>query len=164
MGLDMYLRREISGLEEDGVMEKINERLEAIGVKETNNIELNLVQEVLYWRKFNALHEYIFKQYGGEEDNCTKIYLGVEELRDICDLLREIVRVAKLKDGKIVNANEVARLLPTAEGFFWGSTDYDEYYYNEVKSTVEELERLLVEDKKLKDCGLETKYYYYAWY
>jgi hypothetical protein len=34
-------------------------------------------------------------------------------------------------------------LLPTADGFFFGSTDYDEYYWSEIEETAKGLEKVL---------------------
>jgi hypothetical protein len=34
-------------------------------------------------------------------------------------------------------------ILPTKSGFFFGNTEYDEYYYNEVKYTIEILEEII---------------------
>jgi hypothetical protein len=44
-------------------------------------------------------------------------------------------------DGKTIEDSTSAQvLLPTTEGFFFGGTDYDESYYDDLKSTVEQLE------------------------
>jgi len=51
-----------------------------------------------------------------------------------------------MQDGKIVKDSSVAeRLLPTKSGFFFGGTDYDEYYIEDLKDTVKILERALNE-------------------
>ena len=45
-----------------------------------------------------------------------------------------------------MNQDEVEELLPTQEGFFFGGTDYDESYIEDLKDTIKQLEPLL-EDK-----------------
>jgi hypothetical protein len=43
-------------------------------------------------------------------------------------------------------------LLPSTSGFFFGNTEYDEWYYNDIQNTIEILEKAL-EDK-------DGEYYY----
>jgi hypothetical protein len=50
--------------------------------------------------------------------------------------------------------------LPTAEGFFFGDTDYDEYYIQDLKDTIEIVEKWEEVYKQEGPC--ET--IYYAWY
>ena len=43
----------------------------------------------------------------------------------------------------IKNADEIAELLPTQEGFFFGSTDFDEYYLDDINNTIEILNNVI---------------------
>lgn len=46
----------------------------------------------------------------------------------------------------IENGVEIAeKVLPTQAGFFFGSTEYDEWYYEDIKSTIDILEKVLAE-------------------
>ncbi len=46
-------------------------------------------------------------------------------------------------DGRYIKDPKLAQeLLPTTSGFFFGSTDYDEYYIADLTHTVEVLEKL----------------------
>jgi hypothetical protein len=45
----------------------------------------------------------------------------------------------------IKDPTKAQELLPTTDGFFFGSTDYDEYYYKDIKQTIVELEKILAE-------------------
>ena len=57
--------------------------------------------------------------------------------------LKELVDICK----KVLDDHSLAEeLLPTEEGFFFGSTDYDEYYYKDLEETVEMLEPLLEDE------------------
>jgi hypothetical protein len=40
---------------------------------------------------------------------------------------------------------EAANLLPTQEGFFFGSYEYDEYYFGDLQDTIDQIERILKE-------------------
>lgn len=70
-------------------------------------------------------------------------------------------------DGDNIANPEVCEELPTQEGFFFGSTDYDKYYVDNLDSTIEQLEKVIAEHKKIINAGVEEHnidYYYRAWY
>ena len=47
-----------------------------------------------------------------------------------------------MQDGKTIKDSSLAKeLLPTAEGFFFGSTDYNEYYYQDLVNTKKIIEQ-----------------------
>lgn len=53
-------------------------------------------------------------------------------------------------------------LLPTTSGFFFGSTDYDQYYYQDIKETYEGLDKIIKEEETAeKQDGLFGGEYYY---
>ena len=57
-------------------------------------------------------------------------------------------KIANLEEGQIVEEVSVAEeLLPTQGGFFFGSTDYDEWYLDNVKKTYEGLAALNLEEQ-----------------
>lgn len=87
---------------------------------------------VCYWRKFNALHAYIVDKYGEGEDDCKPIWLGAEEIKDIIKLLKEVQS----------DHNKANELLPTSKGFFFGSQEYDEWYFQNIDDAIGQLEAL----------------------
>ena len=94
------------------------------------------VHEVAYWRKANAIHNWIINR-SEEEDNCTPIALtkqDIVQLRDDCQKV--------LDEGTEETAME---LLPPAEGFFFGGTQIDEWYWDILKETVVLLDRAIAE-------------------
>ena len=70
--------------------------------------------------------------------------------------------------GKVVlNYKECEKVLPTESGFFFGSTDYDEWYVKDIDSAIEQLSKVIDEHNKIVDSGVEAydiDYYYRAWY
>ena len=38
--------------------------------------------------------------------------------------------------------SKAEELLPTCSGFFFGSTDYDEYYFEDLKDSIGQMEKL----------------------
>lgn len=94
-----------------------------------------------YFRKVNFLVSF-FEEYGYNRDNQE----GIEVYKDtILDLLDRC--------NKVLEDNSKAKeLLPTAEGFFFGSTEYDEYYFENVKDVKKYIEEVLLEEfDNLKD-------------
>lgn len=84
---------------------------------------------VAYWRKANAIHRWILEHTCTEEDDCKPIIISGQkliELRDSCE--------AVLKDH-----SKAEELLPTQEGFFFGSTEYDECYFDDLQDTINQL-------------------------
>lgn len=70
-------------------------------------------------------------------------------------------------DGKVITNPEVCEELPTEEGFFFGSTDYDEYYVYQLDETIKQLEEVVEEHKGLIEEGVpafDITYFYRAWY
>lgn len=53
-------------------------------------------------------------------------------------------RVYNMCEGMVLEDTSIARrLLPTQEGFFFGGTDYDQYYWEDLESTKAQLETIL---------------------
>ena len=120
-------------------------------------------EEMIYWRKANAIHKFLCDN--GEEITEQIIYkVSKTNLEDLLDKCKEVLEKAVLEKGKIqngkrltkegwqpiledgdtiVNEEEISDILPTCEGFFFGSTDYDQYYLSDILKTKEELEKIL---------------------
>lgn len=60
---------------------------------------------------------------------------------DIIFLGRDFCKSAKLSP---VAKKEIAALLPTVEGFFFGGTEYDHYYFDDIQETIEIIENVLL--------------------
>lgn len=127
MGLDMYMYRKLyiknwEHQKEDRYEVTVKRNGEVL---EDWSNPTYIEKEVGYWRKFNALHGYIVNEFAGGLDNCEQIYLSKEDLQKILDTL---IDTYETKD---------ASKLPPTEGFFFGSTDVDEYYWDDVKESIE---------------------------
>ena len=91
--------------------------------------------QVAYWRKANQIHAWFVKHVQGGVDNC-------EEYRVTRDQLQLLVDNCKLV---LMHREEAVNLLPVQEGFFFGSYEYDEYYFGDLQDTIDQLERILNE-------------------
>lgn len=141
MGLDMHLFKEtyiganyIDVVKLEGVVQIIQNG-EVLPIK-FNRLS-NISEEVMYWRKANQIHNWFVKNYSEiNNNNLEGLYLDIEGLL-------ELLKICKKVDEDNTLAKE---LLPTTDGFFFGSTDYDDRYFNQIRSTIVALEEILAED------------------
>lgn len=155
MGLDMYLeaRRFISGYSHSGMEENemFRQIVDAVGMTDVQDERFATVSvNVAYWRKANAIHEWFVKNVQDGEDDCKTYFVSREKLVELEELCRRVVESGE--------PEVAAKLLPTASGFFFGGTDYDEYYFEQVDWTAKRLAELLT---KLPDGGLHGVDFYY---
>lgn len=104
-------------------------------------------EEVVYWRKANAIHSYMVKNLQGNEDDCGMYILNKEFLEQFKEDL----------EGVLSHKLYYKDVLPTQSGFFFGSTEYDEYYYDNLRYSYEEVLKLLNDYDK----DIEEGYIYY---
>ena len=115
-------------------------------------VETVTTYEVAYWRKANAIHNWITKCVGQTEINCAKIYLTIEQLEQLVSDCKETL-----------NAEYPDEFLPTTSGFFFGSIEYDKYYYSTIQETITMVEPVIKFLKAHSDDN-EWKVYYQAWW
>lgn len=89
--------------------------------------------QVGYWRKANAIHNWFVQELADGEDNCNPIYVPRSSLVDLNNICKEILK----------NHDKAGELLPTGAGFFFGSTNYDEWYFHQLETTVPILTKLI---------------------
>ena len=143
MGLDMYLHKKTYVRNWD-YMKK--EELHEITIKRDGKIRTDIKPEriceitelVCYWRKFNALHNWFVEKCQDGVDDCKEYYVSRLLLEELLNGLKEIHESNRIDVAK--------EKLPTQKGFFFGGTEYDEYYYGDVKETIEMFESLLKEE------------------
>jgi hypothetical protein len=154
MGLDSYLyaERNVSNYDHSSFQDKelYNKVTEAVGLTlaehplpRSNSATVRV--EVAYWRKANQIHQF-FVELSGEDDNCQDIEVSREDLENLLSLCKQVLEtrdktLEDLKEGEVVAGPE--DILPTRSGFFFGSTDYDEYYYSDLEHTVQVLAMIL---------------------
>ena len=135
MGLDMYLY--LSSYESD-LSHDVNKvkdfyppELLELGKKHTLNnfLSKSIEYQIGYWRKANAIHKFFVDNCADGTDDCKLMWVSdvtLKRLKEYCDEI--------LKDKSKEKADE---LLPTTEGFFFGTTDYDDWYFEDLKYTSE---------------------------
>lgn len=140
MGLDMYLyaKNYLSSFDE-----KEKEKAEQIAAlfPELTHMKDHfddcpvryVTIEVGYWRKANAIHDWFVQNVQDGEDKCKPHYVSREDLQSLRLLCQQVLANPSL-------AND---LLPTTSGFFFGSTEYDEWYMDGLKHTIEVIDNAL---------------------
>lgn len=102
-----------------------------------------------YFRKVN----FIYKYFADNRSMVDEWYAPVTTA-DLEDIIARCDRVLKAKDEETAHAE-----LPTTNGFFFGSTDYDGWYFDDVKDCKKQLKRFLKLMQKNDDNG----YIIFSW-
>jgi len=138
----------------------------------------HICDEVGYWRKANQIHNWFVENIQDGIDDCDYhrevTREDLEELLDICErvynsshmILGLVKNGATLINGEWVNNMEMGKriidpsvakeLLPTSSGFFFGGTDYDEYYVQDIEHTIDIITQVL------ETTDFETQMIYYC--
>jgi hypothetical protein len=96
----------------------------------------NIEEFVGYWRKANQIHKWFVDNVQEGVDNCSEYYVSKEQLKQLLNVCK-----------KVKEDNTLAEeLLPTSSGFFFGNTEYNEWYFKDIEYTIQLLEPLLKED------------------
>src|SRR5690606_34112979 len=126
-----------------------------------------VVEEVGYWRKANAVHSWFVTNVQKGIDNCESHYVSKDQLKELLNIctrlkneliledgeiengytIKEGIKHSIIEKGKIIKNPELAEeLLPVKEGFFFGATDYNKFYYEDIVDTVDILTPLVNEE------------------
>jgi len=147
MGLDQYLyaRKHITGYNfygEEAVAEFVKIRdaagMSAVGATEgalAVGLTGSVTMCVAYWRKANSIHGWFVRSFANGDDNCREMYVpreGLESLLHVCEGLLADRNVA-VAEGE----------LPPTPGFFFGSYEVDDDYWQDLEVTVSQLKSIL---------------------
>jgi hypothetical protein len=175
MGLDMYLSKKTYVKvwnhqkpcnKYKVTVKKGNKNVDSIQADRITYVE----EEIGYWRKANHIHNWFVQNCQDGVDDCRSAYVSVDQLEELIDLCKKVKlslidsprKNIKLESGfKTVNGEKVLtfeelevfentsvaeELLPTQSGFFFGNTEYDQWYLESLNDTIEMLEKVLLED------------------
>jgi hypothetical protein len=132
MGLDMYLtarQMAFNGFRNQELYNKLVQ--EAPFALDTAVLEV----QVAYWRKANQIHKWFVDHVQNGKDDCGDYYVSREQLQLLLDTCKIV----------LIDREEASQLLPVQEGFFFGSYEYNEYYFSDIQDTIEQLEKVLTE-------------------
>lgn len=118
----------------------------------------HIEEEVMYWRKANHIHGWFVDNVQQGQDDCKQHYVDWDQLSQLLEICEKVIKASKLVEGKVWNGRRFDKdhpngidiwqpgkvaedpsvaeeLLPTRNGFFFGSSEYDEHYLNHVIKT-----------------------------
>ena len=101
-----------------------------------------------YFRKVN----FLFKYFEDRHKMYDQWFAFVTK-EDVDDIIDKCKRILATKEQQVAH-----NLLPTQNGFFFGSTEYDEYYYYDVKDCLKQMKKY----RKLLKEGV-TGYIIFSW-
>lgn len=117
-----------------------------------------IMEEIGYWRKANQIHKWFVDNVQDGVDDCDYHHeVTKEKLEKLLDTCKTVLKSCELvtgkiqngwcyengkehpiiEDGKYVKDSSVAeKLLPTSAGCFFGGYNYDQYYVDDIKETI----------------------------
>ncbi len=108
-----------------------------------------VMEQVCYWRKANAIHRWFVQNVQGGKDDCGTYEVTRQQLVALlerCQLVKESPDAAR-------------ELLPSQSGFFFGNTEYGIDYTEDIESTIKALKPLLDETtENQSDCSCSYHY------
>lgn len=115
-------------------------------------------KELMYWRKANQIHNWFVQNCQNGVDDCEYYSITVADLMKLKELCEKILTMTeKRKEMRYTSYSatekeEVDILyltpegveyaiehLPSRSGFFFGNTDYDDWYVLQLENTVEQI-------------------------
>jgi len=131
MGLDMYLEKHTYIWKHGG---RPTLTLDYPGVDPER---VTIIQENIgCWRKANAIHKWFVDNVQDGVDECQTASVTKEQLQQLLNIVKQVQA-----DHTLASA-----LLPTESGFFFGDTEYGEYYFEDLDSTHSIIETALGEE------------------
>ena len=109
------------------------------------NLEIN----IMYWRKANAIHNWFVENVQEGKDDCGVYIVTMEQLEELYNAIAKV-----MKDMK-----KAPELLPTMTGFFFGNTDYNEFYISDLQNTFKALGKIIHSKSEGKWEGMIFEYH-----
>ena len=151
MGLDMYLSKQ-TDLGNLYVEEKNRNTVTVQGPMadfiDTKKIAY-LSEEMAYWRKANQIHRWFVENVQQDKDDCGKYYVAEEDLKRLLDNV----------DAVLTDPKKAEKLLPPSAGYFFGSLDIDDSYFDDLRYTQKVLREVLKNPLKIG----QSYYYESSW-
>ena len=112
----------------------------------------DITERMGVWRKANAIHQWFVDNVQDGEDDCREAHVEVDQLRKLMDAVNQV-----LEDRTLAPT-----LLPTQGGFFFGSLDYDQYYFEDLELTQQICKNAITESES-DGSGMSEYIYQSSW-
>ena len=108
-------------------------------------------KQIGYFRKVNFLVKY-FENLGFDVENQIPFHISKEDAKVLLSKCNQVLK----------NHSKASELLPTMEGFFFGSTEYDKYYFKDVKEVRDYIKNTLLPE--FDNLSNEEEIYFETWF
>jgi hypothetical protein len=134
MGLDMYLTAKKYVSQYDNQDQALStELMRHFPELAADQSIQEVTVRVGYWRKANHIHKWFVDHCQEGKDDCGDYWVSRDHLNELRALCQQVLDFRHLAVDN----------LPTVEGFFFGATDYDDYYFNSIEHTVKIIDSAL---------------------
>ena len=86
-----------------------------------------------YWRKVNSVHNWFVENVQFGEDDQDEYEVFIDDLESLKDDIKEVLD----------DYGKAKTIMPTQGGFFFGSTEYDDEYFDDLSETYNALEDII---------------------
>jgi hypothetical protein len=125
MGLDQYLYRNHFYYE--------NESPSVIeGFTDTSKVR-EIKEEVGYWHKANQIHRWFVQNVQDGNDDCQEYEVSLDDLKTLRNNC-----IFALQNRSITDS-----VLPIQSGFFFGSYEYNEFYFYQLDETIKIIDSVI---------------------
>ena len=100
-----------------------------------------IIEEVAYWRKANQIHDWFVKNCQGGVDECQETHVSREQLEELLDVVTAILDTPE----GVERYKLATETLAPSPGFFFGSYEIDDEYYQDLAFTKNILTEILAE-------------------
>jgi len=151
MGLDMYLKAKtfVSGYswaesDEQETYKAIVDAVSGNMVADSETPTAEVALTAAYWRKANAIHGWFVRNVQDGVDECKEHYVSRDKLIELQEACIAV----------LAEPDKASELLPVEQGFFFGTYEYDEWYFSYLRDTIDMIGKLL------KTANNEWEFYY----
>jgi hypothetical protein len=89
--------------------------------------------EVIYWRKANQIHNWFVENVQDGVDDCCENIVTECNLIDLMNTCKNVLD----------NPTEANNILPCTTGFFFGSQEYDVFYFDNIAYTYNHIKDII---------------------
>ena len=110
----------------------------------------NIIEDIMQWRKANQIHKWFVDNIQGGTDDCKEYSVDTEQLEELLKLIKKVLLYKPSQE-------KAEELMPNQSGFFFGTENYDDYYWKDLEETKKVLEEVV------KDPGSGDFVYQSSW-
>ncbi len=139
MGLDMFFYKKIyvgANYEHNKITGRIALNRDGVPIKIQLSRVTYITEEIGYLRKANAIHAWLVENIQDGVDECQEAFFPLRKRKELLTLCKKALKKDK----------QALRKLQPQEGFFFGNTDQDKWYFQDLKEMIKILSKLNNDD------------------